>query len=183
MILLGIAAALLALVLETTISIIGMNGINEILSTSLFSSIALVAFIEEFSLGIIIWKTFQNITSRKQILINSILIGAGFALFEIFLNILSRPESSLSSLFSYLGLFLIHVSTSSIFGLYFSSRIKRVPLGIIVIFLFNTLIHFLFNVAILNNFNQLLLYLIFILGLSFLCLQAFKIQKNHSLPR
>lgn len=178
----GMVTTVFALILETIISILNSSEINTTLSTSIYSSIAMVAFIEEFLLGTVIWKTSQKLTQHKEILIGSIFIGLGFSFFEIFLNTLSQPEFHISLIFSYLGLLLIHATTSSIFGFYFSSRGKWDLSTIVLIFLLNSIIHFIFNFAILNNFNQLLVYTALAISLSFLYLQAFRSQEKYSLP-
>lgn len=178
----GIAAAIFALVLETTVLILGTNAPNTEFMGGIYGSLITLVLIEEILLGVIIWKASQKSTSPGEIFTGSIFVGVGFSFFEIFLNTLNYPYLQAPLLFSYLGLLLIHIATSSIFGLYFLSRPKRNLLAMVFIFFLNSLMHFVFNIVVLNDFNQLTTYAVLVVGLAFLYLQAFRIRKNYSLP-
>ncbi len=169
--LLGIAAAFGALILQTIFTIIFPALENSALSEKIGTFMLLAIFIEELIKLGLLWKISK---SAKNIFWYSITLGSGFAVAEIFLNILNNSPLDSELFLSYFGLFLIHVFTSSIYGLYFTKREPSSILGILAIFCLGYFFHFLFNFFVFISINSLILNG----GLSILIFSAFFLGKN-----
>lgn len=161
--------ALGALIFETTLSMISPEFFKFDFSTLSFALIAFV-LVEEFLKLAVIWKISQNIISKTEIFLNSLLLGMGFGITEIILNIFSQTEFYFSL---YLNLALIHIITCIFFGYLFSRKYNFAK--IIFVFLLANLTHFLYNFSILKDFKPifasgiLLLIAIFCIGFYFSC--------------
>lgn len=141
---LGFFAGLLSLVLETIFSIIFLDLIKINASPSLFFSMPFMVIIEEIILFIAIGKIFQKPRSHQNAFLDALFIGFGFSLFEIFLNVFTRPESIFLS--AYFGLIFIHTLTP-LFYLFFFLRKKAFAHAAPFLFL-GCLAHFIYNFSV-----------------------------------
>lgn len=174
MFLLGILAAMGAVVLETG-SLIFISPFANLESLNTLGVAMLFAiFIEEFLKYALLWKVFTKKIISVNLISGSLLFGSGFALTEIFLNTLKFSSLSSSLLSAYGGLFLIHISTSIIFFWYFSSKKNPSFLAGLLIFPLPFIIHWLYNTAVFYNFNRPITYLILSAIIAFFLLLARK---------
>jgi len=102
----GIMAALAALMIEFIILIINQSIALQTPAVSLIYGISLAVFVEEFFKYAVIWKISLKEKFVTTIFLNAFLVGVGFSLTEIALNILNRPDSWRTLFPAYLGLFL-----------------------------------------------------------------------------
>ncbi|MEI6587784.1 MAG: hypothetical protein WCO05_02425 [Candidatus Moraniibacteriota bacterium] len=138
----GIIAALGALILELSPPIFGLT----ISETSLIF-LLFTATIEEAIKFIFIYNHYAKLKVKEKILSGAFLIGLGFASIDIFLKQLSYEENLL---FPIIGVFLVHILTTSLLGLFFrKNTTKQISLGIFFLGL-NILVHFLYNLLILR---------------------------------
>jgi hypothetical protein len=182
MFLIGMLSALGALVFEFILSILVPSANSPDLVCG-FSGLMLGAiFIEESFKWALIWKISQITLEKKEIFLKSIAIGIGFSFAEILLNMLGHSQPEYSTLYSYLGLFLIHTVTASLLGYYFSSNKDRLFWKNSAIFSLAAILHFFFNVTVLCNFNPGITYaLLAIIGV-FLFFRSLKISRDDCLP-
>ncbi|HAT73950.1 MAG: hypothetical protein US30_C0003G0050 [Candidatus Moranbacteria bacterium GW2011_GWF2_36_839] len=167
----GIAAALSALIIQTILTIIFPALENSAVSEKIGYFMLLAIFIEEFIKLGLLWKISKSV---KNIFWSSIILGSGFATAEIFLNVLNNNPFNLELFFSYLGLFLIHIFTSSIYGLYLARKENLAIWSTLAIFALGYFLHFLFNFFILISIG----YLTLNGGLGILIFLAFFVSKN-----
>ncbi len=168
---LGIAATLGALILQTILTIIFPALENSAVSEKIGHFMLLAILIEEFIKLGLLWKISKSI---KNIFWSSIILGSGFATAEIFLNVLNNNPFNLELFFSYLGLFLIHIFTSCLYGIYFTKRENLKIWGVMAIFCLGYFFHLLFNFFVLISTNPLMLNS----GLIILIFLAFFLSKN-----
>jgi len=176
----GILAALAALVIEFIILIIHQSITVQTPAVGLTYGISLAVFVEEFFKYTVIWKISLKEKSVTTVFLNAFLVGVGFSLIEIALNILNRPDSWRTLFPAYLGLFLIHTATASILGYYFASQKKRLLKNNILVFLLIIFWHFCFNLAVMYKISYLAIYFVLLALLALLFLSFFKL-KNSSL--
>lgn len=140
----GIIAALGALILELTLPIFGLSadGISLIF-------LFLTATIEEIIKYIFIYNNYLKLKLKEKIIKNSFFIGLGFASAEIFLKQLSFEKTSILPI---LGVFLIHLLTTSIAGFFLLRKYKLTALLAVKIIFLNILLHFAYNFLILCYF-------------------------------
>jgi hypothetical protein len=124
--LMGMALALVALVLETLATIILQTAVGAEFPAEIYTPLVLAVLLEEIIKAAGIWKISSENFSSKKIFFNSLFLGAGFASVEIFLHHLSQDGFSQTLIFSYLGLLLLHTATAAIFGYSFSRRNEMV---------------------------------------------------------
>lgn len=152
---LGIGAAFSALIFQTIATIIlpSLNNSDYLEKIGFF--LFLVIFIEEFVKFILLWKISQDLKNQKNIFWSAIILGSGFAVTEISLNIFNNNLLDLNLFLSYFGLFLLHVFTSSIYGLYLSKKEKPPIWSTLTIFTLGYFFHFLFNFSVSLSLPQL----------------------------
>ncbi|MFZ2975325.1 MAG: hypothetical protein WA055_01680 [Candidatus Moraniibacteriota bacterium] len=167
----GIAAAFGALIFQTISTIIFPALENSAVSEKIGIFMLLAIFSEEFIKLGLLWKISK---SAKNIFWHSIILGSGFAVAEIFLNILNNNPLNPDLLLSYFGLFLIHIFTCAIYGLYFTKKETLAIWSILIVFCLGYLSHFLFNFFVLISTNPLTLNG----GLIILIFLAFLLSKN-----
>jgi RsiW-degrading membrane proteinase PrsW (M82 family) len=142
----GLAAAVLALVLETIFLILFSPDASEKILIESFRLMILVALLEEFSKFLILGKIIFP-CERSRVFLNAILFGIGFSVFEILFNSIRLAEISGGIILSYLAVTLLHVVTALIIAFFIRSYPKTLGL-----FLASAL-HLSFNVAISNNLS------------------------------
>lgn len=172
---LGIIAALGALVFEFILSIISPLLFNFDLS-KIGVSFFLIIFIEEFFKLAVIWRASQEIDAKKEIFLNSALIGVGFSATEIFLNIFSHSSFLFSS---YAGLLLIHTTTSLIFGYILSKKADLQIRTLVITIFFALLTHLLYNLSVLYDLSIFIPCAILITIIAFLTLKTFLPSKEN----
>ncbi|MFA6159736.1 MAG: PrsW family glutamic-type intramembrane protease [Parcubacteria group bacterium] len=168
---LGIATAIGALILQTILTIIFPALENSAGMEKIGTFMLLAIFIEEFIKLGFLWKISKRV---KNIFWSAIILGSGFATAEIFLNVLNNNLFNLELFFSYFGLFLIHIFTSSIYGLYLAKKENQTIWSTLAIFGLGYFLHFLFNFFVAISTNTLVLDG----GLSILIFLAFFVSKN-----
>lgn len=151
----GIAAAFGALVFQVIATIIFPALENSSSLEKIGAFMFVTIFIEEFVKFILLWKISQNSKNQKNIFWSAIFLGSGFATTEIFLNLLNNNLSDTNLFFSYFGLFLLHIFTSSIYGLYLSEKENLALWGNLAIFGLGYFFHFLFNFSVSSSINPL----------------------------
>lgn len=175
--------ALASLVIEFIILIINQSITVQAHTINLIYGVFLAVFVEEFFKYTVIWKISLKEKYVTTIFLDAFLVGVGFSLTEIVLNILNRPDSWRTLFPAYLGLFLIHTATASILGYYFASQKKRLFKNNILVFLLIIFWHFCFNLAVMYKISYLVIYFVLLVLLSLLFLNFFKLKKSslHSL--
>ncbi|HAI74485.1 MAG TPA: hypothetical protein DCS28_00405 [Candidatus Moranbacteria bacterium] len=138
----GIIAALGALILELTLPFFGLPAGNTSL-IFLFSAV----LIEEIIKYAFVYNNYLKLESKEKIIRNSLLIGFGFAAAEIFLKQLSFEKTTALLI---LGVFLIHVFTTSLAGFFLSRKYKQLFFLSVLIICFNIFLHFAYNFLILS---------------------------------
>ncbi|MDO9231342.1 MAG: PrsW family glutamic-type intramembrane protease [bacterium] len=151
----GIAAAFSALVFQIMATIVFPALENSTSLEKIGAFMFVTIFIEEFVKFILLWKISQNSKTQKNIFWSSIILGSGFATAEIFLNFLNNNPSDTNLFFSYLGLFLLHILTSSVYSLYLSKKKNLAIWSTLAIFGFGYFLHFLFNFFVYSSINPL----------------------------
>ncbi|KKP79488.1 MAG: hypothetical protein UR78_C0013G0026 [Candidatus Moranbacteria bacterium GW2011_GWF2_35_39] len=153
----GILTAFGALFVEILASIIA----PEILSREIFfpleSALLLAIFAEEILKIIFFRKIFLRIKDQSNFFLPAIFFGSGFAIVEIFLNILTNPIFRLELFFSYIGLLLIHILTLSLYSFYFFHQEKVSFFKIFLLFILGFFIHFIFNFFVFYEISPILL--------------------------
>jgi len=149
---LGIAAAFGALIFQTFFTIIFPALENSAVLEKIGAFMLLAIFIEEFIKLGLLWKISKN---TKNIFWSAIILGSGFATAEIFLNILNDNPVNSDLLLSYFGLFLLHIFTSSIYGLYLNKKESLAIWSTLAIFALGYFFHFLFNFSVSSSINPL----------------------------
>jgi hypothetical protein len=147
---LGIIAALGALVIEVAISILGIDKISFSLNlpwnniNDFSYLIALTAIIEEFVKFIMIVKRIETYSLGRMLVINSLILGAGFGLVEIGLVYFNSPRDP-GSFQSMIEIFSLHTLTAGMIGLLLSRlNPKKISTGIKII-VFTSIIHIGYN--------------------------------------
>lgn len=137
----GFLSGFLALILSVFIQYI--SGI-------LFIYFALLVLAEEVSKLAFIVFLFDKIkTTSTALLINCALLGLGFVGFEFLLISL---ENSVKDPLLLAPLFIIHISTSVLLGLGIINLTKS-RFIFAIFFLLAFLLHFTYNLTVINNFN------------------------------
>ncbi len=170
----GILGALGALVLESIVAILFQAPLALTSQSGIPWLMGAGVFIEEALSLILIGKFFQKTSIKNNFLVNTLFFGIGFSLPEIAFNILSSSSFSENIILSYLGLFLIHTATASIFGYYFS-KYSYLRIHLIFFFILAIFSHLTFNLLVLSNSPQLLI-LSMPLFIIFLCFLAQKMR-------
>ncbi|MFZ2188898.1 MAG: hypothetical protein WAV73_05045 [Candidatus Moraniibacteriota bacterium] len=138
----GIIAALGALILELSPPIFGLTISETSLLFFLFT-----ATIEETIKFIFIYNHYAKLKVKEKILSGAFLLGLGFASIDILLKQLSYEEKLV---FPIIGVFLVHILTTSLLGLFFrKNTTKPIALGVCLLGL-NILIHFIYNLLVLS---------------------------------
>ncbi len=164
----GIVVALGALVLEVTLLIFdpSLQGTLILMTLSVF--------VEELAKFLVIQKIAITKKISSAIFLKAFLIGVGFSFTEIILNIFSHYNTREIFFWSYIGLFLIHTFTATLFGYYLAILKKESFLISSLVVLIAFLSHLFFNLAVLYNLNIFLVDIILFVFLLYLFL------KNHS---
>lgn len=155
-------------------TILGMEPADEKIVYYMLSAV----LIEESLRAAAIWKISQKNSSGKELLLSSLLIGAGFAFLETILNLADNGSATFSP---YLGLFLIHIATSMVFSRYFSSKLKRNFPTFTFVFLFAAALHFIFNKFVYQDLNRFPLYAFLAMLIALLSFLALKGEKKSRL--
>lgn len=171
---LGIGAAFSALIFQTIATILLPSLANSASLEKIGFFMFLVIFIEEFVKFILLWKISQDPKKQKDIFWSAIILGSGFAVAEISLNILNNNLLDLNLFLSYLGLFLLHIFTTSIYGLYLSKKEKPPIWSNLTIFTLGYFFHFLFNFSIFLSLPQIHINYVLIFSI----LQIFYLNKK-----
>jgi hypothetical protein len=138
----GIVAALGALILELSPPIFGFNLVETTVAFLFFA-----ATVEEIIKYIFIYNNYVKSKVQTKILFSAFFIGVGFAFVDILFKLLSFERNAL---LSFLGIFLVHIFTTTILGLFFlKSKSKSIFAGIFLVGL-NILLHFFYNFLVLN---------------------------------
>ncbi len=138
----GIIAAIGALIVELSPPIFGL-----ILTENSLFFLFFAASSEEIIKYAFIYNHFTKLKTKERILSGSILIGLGFACIDIILKQLSYDKSVLLPV---IGVFLVHLFTAALLGLFLRKNIsKPIALSILILVL-NILIHFSYNLLILR---------------------------------
>lgn len=167
----GIIAALGAMVIELVLKNILSTEVS--LANNFFNiitpSLILFALVEEIFKFIVINKAVSLLKGPKNAFLGAFLIGLGFSLTEIYLAFSNNLFEQSNYLLAILGILIVHISTSLIFG-YFS--FKKSPLSktiFAVIIISATLLHLLYNIFVIYNLSPtaISIYLFILLLLSF----------------
>jgi len=167
----GIIAALGAMIVELVLKNILSSEIS--LANNFFTiitpSLVLFALVEEIFKFVVINKTVLLLKKPAEAFFRALLIGLGFSLTEIYLAFAGIFFRQSNYLLAILGILIIHISTSLLFG-YFS--FKKSPLSkttFAAILIFATLLHLLYNIFIIYNLSPtiILIYLFVLSSLSF----------------
>ncbi|PIP28653.1 MAG: hypothetical protein COX29_00030 [Candidatus Moranbacteria bacterium CG23_combo_of_CG06-09_8_20_14_all_35_22] len=153
----GTLTAFGALFVEILASIIAPEILSRENIFPLESALLLAIFAEEILKLIFFGKIFLRIKDKSNFFLPAIFFGSGFAIVEIFLNILANPIFHSELFFSYLGLFLIHILTLSIYSFYFFHQEKVYTFKIILLFALGLFIHFIFNFFVFYEISPILL--------------------------
>lgn len=168
----GILAALGALIIEAFIFVFlpYQSGATEKISVFFLLSILIEELIK-FSMMAKIWKNTQY-QSKIGIILFSFFFGIGFALTEIILNIWGQNQNK-QPIFSYMGIYLLHFSTVFMFGycLFFRKKVS-IPRNISILAL-GFLIHFSFNLAVLKDISNEIIYATLLTFIFILFIKAF----------
>lgn len=178
---LGTISALGALILESIFSIIIPYLNTPTLNNYSIYTIFFAVLIEEFFKFIIIGKIASQEKSAFRIFFDAWLVGIGFSLVEIILNIFSHPETGTKFFPAYIGLLLIHLATAETFGYYLATYNKRTFKNSSFFFFLAGLLHFCFNFAILHMLSYFIIcitLLAYIIGIFFIFIKHKKIKTN-----
>lgn len=180
----GIISALGAMIIELVLKNILSSEISlgNIFFTIITPSLILFALVEETLKFIVINKAVLSLKKSSEAFIGAFLIGLGFALTEIYLAFSNNLFEQSNYLLAILGILIIHISTSLIFG-YFS--FKKNPLSktfFTVILIFATLLHLIYNIFIIYKLSPaiVLAYLFLLLLLSFSV--SYLLAKRENMP-
>ena len=155
--LLGIFAAFSALVIQILAIIIFPN-LSNFSSLEKMSHLILIAIISEEILKFgLLWKIFNNFRKKTNLFTDSLILGFGFVATEIVFNIFSDYQINLEIFLAYLGLLLVHIITTSFYGLYFFQKKNFIIWQNLPILGIGLLIHYLFNLSVFYEINMLLL--------------------------
>ena len=155
--LLGIFAAFSALIIQT-LTVIIFPSLSNFTSSKEIGYLILIAILsEEFLKFALLWKIFNNFKKQTNLFIDSLVLGFGFATTEIVFNIFSNYQLTFEIFLAYLGLLLIHVLTSSFYGLYFFQKKNSIIWQNLSVFGIGLSAHFLFNLGVFYEINMLLL--------------------------
>jgi hypothetical protein len=136
-------------------------------------------FTEEIILFSLIRKTLSNEKKVGAVILNSVLVGIGFAFLEIIMNVLSARETGVSiGTLPYLSLAIIHITTCIIFGYSASKSVLQSS------FLLSAaiLLHYIFNFFVMNDRNILEADLFLLIFSLILCLKMLAFEKERDLP-
>lgn len=152
-IILGVLAALLALILEIFFSVISGQPLENNFSGSR-SAIIILAAIEEFIKLAILYKKFYLEESAKNIFKNSLGLASGFAITETFLlfsslhsAIFQKPEIYYVS-----GIYAVHLITMLSAAYFISRRPYAIYLKLAIILFANIAFHSLYNLLVIDRF-------------------------------
>lgn len=179
----GIIAASSALVLEIFFSLFwGEEIVREtaVLEISRFFIISIL--IEEIFKFLAVFKTISEKDSKWTIFLKSFLVGLGFSLLEIFLNLskFGFDFKDKQFLISLSGIFIIHALTSGYMG-YFIAALKKHPgLTSSIIVVFTSFIHLSYNIAIIQNAPVFFVYLFFLALAIILFLRYLRIKSAET---
>ena len=179
----GIITAFGALIFELLVLII-FPAAAEIFFGKFSLMVIFGVLIEEFFKLAVVFKISKNNSAGGNIFLNSVFMGIGFSSVEIMFNLEKYSGYFAQILPALIGLFLIHTATLLIFGSYFFRVQKPIFPKSLFLFLTAVLIHFLFNLTVLNEINYWLIsagLMIFISFLFFLSLKSPKM--SDSLPK
>jgi RsiW-degrading membrane proteinase PrsW (M82 family) len=138
----GILAAFGALILELSPTIFG----STFSETSLFF-ILFTASIEEAVKYTFIYNHYLKLASKEKILSGAFFIGLGFAITEIILKRLSYEKNTIIPI---AGIFLVHLLTAVLLGLFFRKKNQKPLFLSFIIVLLNIFLHFFYNLLILR---------------------------------
>ena len=172
---LGALTALGALVAESALTII-IPSLTESLTL-----IVLFVFTEEFFKFLVLQKIATLKHFSSSIFFKSFLMGIGFSLMEITLNIFNSYPLEKTFFWSCLGLFLIHTFTFTLMGYFLTSPKKKSFLMIGLFFSLAFLSHLIFNLFIWYNLNNFLIYFILASLIIYLFFRKYY-SKNTFLP-
>jgi hypothetical protein len=149
----GLLAAIMSLVIQAAFSLFPFftfpRNWTETASAGFFF-LLIFAFCEELIKISLIWKNSGQLPGNKtRTVIQSALVGVGFAATEIFLHSVSLGNFSDVLTPPYLSLAAVHVTTASMAGYLVSGSgpgEKKSAIGAIII---ATFIHFIYNLAVL----------------------------------
>jgi hypothetical protein len=138
----GILAAFGALILELSPTIFGLI----FSETSLFF-ILFTASIEEAVKYTFIYNHYLKLASKEKILSGAFFIGLGFSITEIVLKQLSYQEATALPI---AGIFLVHLLTATLLGLFFWKKNQKPLFLSFLIVLLNIFLHFFYNLLVLR---------------------------------
>lgn len=139
----GIITALGALVLE--LSVLAIFNLNS--AESSLITLFICVILEEIMKYAIIYNHYLKSKYREKIIYSAIFIGLGFSAMELFLKQLDYQKTITLPI---LGIFLIHMITSSIVGFFLWKKCTQTTITATILIILNTLIHFFYNFIILN---------------------------------
>lgn len=148
---LGILCAFFALVLELIFSMVSPGDYQILFFSKINLLLVFSALAEEATKLAVIYKSFPATEKRKDIIAGSLLLGAGFAATEIFLNIYNQQNVFPSSTYFLLGIFLVHVFTAGFAG-YLLAKKQNIYFIAVRTIIFNTSVHLLYNIMLLYFF-------------------------------
>lgn len=140
----GIIAALGALILELAFPFFDIPA-NSASLIFIFLSVA----IEEIIKYAFVFNNYLKLELKEKIIRNSFFIGLGFASAEVFLKQLSFEKATVLPI---LGVFLVHLFTTTLAGFFLLRKYKQFSLLTFKILFLNILLHFIYNFMILRYF-------------------------------
>lgn len=147
----GILAAVSALVVEQAVQIFTGGILETEIILKLSWLLIVSAAVEESLKYLLIYKNSLELESKKKIIVSSLWLGAGFALTEILLYLSGQNVTWSSSAWPFLGILSVHLVTSGYAG-YLLTKKQNIYVLTARALLFNTILHILYNFAILNLF-------------------------------
>ena len=148
---LGILAAFFSLVAELTFSVFFQGSAQAYFFSQLSLMVVAAVVIEEVLKYVIVYKNASLLKGTKEILASSILIGAGFALTEISLDVYGQLNILKTSFFFLIGVLFVHVFTTTFSG-YLLAKKQNIYFTTVRVLIVNILIHLFYNIAIIYLF-------------------------------
>lgn len=153
---LGIIAAGGALVIELCFLFFLTGGLpaGKLILGGLTPLLILAAGMEELSKFLVISRGLLREQDGKLIFPSALLVGFGFALFELFLKSGLEISGSFKLYSGMLGIILVHMLTAGLIG-YLAGRLKEIRIlhaaGIVLL---AAALHLLYNLAVLGGYLQ-----------------------------
>lgn len=179
---LGIIAAFGALVSELAFFNLDFLIKQKEMETGYFQSITfllvLAVLIEEIFKYLVIRQNSGGLPSKKVKFFSAALIGIGFSFLEIAFLFLSQNSLREFSLSSVSGTPIIHAATAGTMG-YFIAGAKKPSLALAIkLVFFASIIHFIYNVLVIYDASNSLIYFYLIFLLLLLSFMVYRARKD-----